>query len=283
MALKVAVVTGANKGIGFAIVKNLCEQFEGIVYLTARDVNRGKNAVADLNKLGLKPEFHQLDIDDENSISAFANFIKGKHGGLDVLVNNAGIAFKTNATEPIGFQAEITLKTNFFSLINVCNILFPLLRPHARVVNISSVCGFLQQIPGDNFKKKLASTDLQLSELVHLMNDFIESAKKGDHAAKGWPNSTYVVSKVGVSALTRIQHREFLADSREDLVINHVHPGYVDTDMSSHKGPLTPEQGADAPTYLALLPKGTTSPRGDYVWYNRQIVDWVNGPLPSAY
>lgn len=281
MASKIAIVTGGNKGIGYGIVRNLCEKFNGIVYLTARDEGRGKDAVEALNKLGLKPEFHQLDIDDVASISAFANFIKEKHGGIDVLVNNAAIAFKHDATEPFGVQAEITLKTNFFSLINVCNALFPLLRPHARVVNLSSSAGFLHRIPGEHLRKKFANPDIQLSELVQLMNDFIEAAKKGDYSEKGWPGSTYVVSKVGVSTLTRIQHREFLADSREDIVINHVHPGYVDTDMTSHKGPLTIEQGADAPTYLALLPEGTTSPRGDYIWHTREIVDWVNGPTPA--
>ena len=63
----------------------------------------------------------------------------------------------------------------------------------------------------------------------------LRGAKDGTFRQKGWPGSTYVVSKVGVSALTRIQHRAFLADSREDIVVNSCHPGYVDTDMTSHK------------------------------------------------
>jgi carbonyl reductase 1 len=69
------------------------------------------------------------------------------------------------------------------------------------------------------------------------------AAKSGNHKADGWPNSTYQVSKVGVSALSFIQQRAFDADPREDLVVNAVHPGYVDTDMTSHRGPLTIEQG----------------------------------------
>ena len=72
---------------------------------------------------------------------------------------------------------------------------------------------------------------------------FFRAAKKGDHLQKGWPNSCYVVSKVGVSALTIIQQRELDKDSREDLVVNCVHPGYVDTDMTSHTGNLTIEEG----------------------------------------
>lgn len=72
---------------------------------------------------------------------------------------------------------------------------------------------------------------------------FFRAAKNGDHSTKGWPNSAYIVSKVGVSALTFIQQRQLDEDPREDLVINCVHPGYVDTDMTSHLGPLTIEEG----------------------------------------
>lgn len=90
----VAVVTGGNKGIGLAIVRALCKQFSGDVYLTAREAGRGQAAVAELQKEGLKPLFHQLDINDLQSIRALRDFLKEKYGGLNVLVNNAGIAFK---------------------------------------------------------------------------------------------------------------------------------------------------------------------------------------------
>lgn len=273
---RIAVVTGGNKGIGYAIVKGLCEKFDGIVYLTARDVGRGKAAVEQLNKLSLKPEFHRLDIDDEESIKTFAKFLKEKHGGLDVLVNNAAIAFKCDAPEPVGYQAEVTLKTNYFSLLNVCNILFPLLRPHARVVNLSSSCGHLLQIPSEELRKQFSDPNLTVEKLNSLMHSFIEAAKHGDHLSKGWPNSTYVVSKVGVSALTIIQQREFDKDPREDIIVNSVHPGYVDTDMSSHKGPLTIEEGAHAPLILALLPPNVKEPRGAYVWKNGKPVEWTS-------
>ena len=67
------------------------------------------------------------------------------------------------------------------------------------------------------------------------------------------------------------------------MVVNCVHPGYVDTDMTSHKGILTIEQGAAAPSWLALLPADADGPKGAYVWHDKQIVDWVNGPMPAAY
>ena len=71
------------------------------------------------------------------------------------------------------------------------------------------------------------------------MTNFVETAEAGTHSEAGWPSSTYFVSKIGWSALSRIQQREMAADPRADIVVNHVHPGYVDTDMTSHKGPLT--------------------------------------------
>lgn len=279
---RVAVVTGGNKGIGYAIVKGLCEKFDGTVYLTARDAGRGKAAVEQLNKLSLKPEFHQLDIENDESIHKFAQFLKEKYGGLDVLVNNAAIAFKNAATEPFGYQAEVTIKTNYFSLVNTCNILFPLLRPHARVVNVSSSAGHLLRIPSKELREKFSNPSLTVEQLSSVMNDFVQAAKNGDHVAKGWPNSAYSVSKVGVSALTFIQQRQFDKDPREDLVVNSVHPGYVDTDMTSHQGHLTIEEGAVAPLICALLPPNVKKPRGAYVWRNGEPVDW-KAPLKEAY
>ncbi|XP_075537402.1 carbonyl reductase [NADPH] 1-like isoform X2 [Dermacentor variabilis] len=267
-------VTGGNKGIGFSIVKFLCQRFDGDVFLTARDETRGKAAVAELNKQLLHPKFHQLDIDDLDSIKRLRDFLKRTYGGLDVLVNNAGIAFKVSSTAPFAEQAEVTVKTNFFGTLNVCKELFPLLRPHARVVNLSSVCGMLKRIPGDEVKRRLKNPDITLEELCGLMKEFVQAAKEGKNDEKGWGHSAYNASKVGITVLSFIQQREFNADPREDLVVNAVHPGYVDTDMTSHKGPLTPDQGADAPTYLALLPPNIKSPKGEFVWNDRTVTPW---------
>lgn len=88
---RVALVTGANKGIGFAITRDLCRKFPGDVVLTARDEARGRAAVQQLQAEGLSPRFHQLDIDNPQSICALRDFLRKEYGGLDVLVNNAGI------------------------------------------------------------------------------------------------------------------------------------------------------------------------------------------------
>lgn len=93
---KVALVTGSNKGIGLAVVRALCKEFTGHVYLTSRDVGRGTAAVENLKAEGLKPSFHQLEITDSESVRAARDYFQEYYGGVDVLVNNAAIAFKSN-------------------------------------------------------------------------------------------------------------------------------------------------------------------------------------------
>uniref|UniRef100_A0A2H1VYG7 carbonyl reductase (NADPH) n=1 Tax=Spodoptera frugiperda TaxID=7108 RepID=A0A2H1VYG7_SPOFR len=272
---KVAVVTGSNKGIGFAIVRGLCKRFDGVVYLTSRDVERGKKAVADLEKEGLHPKFHQLDVTEKKSIETFRDYLKSTYGGIDILVNNAAIAFKSAAPEPVSVQAKETLFVNYFSLVSTCDILFPILRRGARVVNISSSAGHLSNIPSKELRERFKDEKLTVEELSKLMQQFVDATEKGTHA-KEWGNSTYAVSKVGVTALTNIQQR-LLSD--RDIKVNSVHPGYVSTDMSSHKGPLSIDEGAIAPLYLAL--DAPDSVKGQYMWFNKDIVCW-DGEKPQG-
>ncbi len=167
----VAIVTGGNKGIGFGICKGLSRKFNGDVYLTARSEERGKAALADLKKQGFKVHFHQLDIDDPDSVKRLRDFMKEKYGGIDILVNNAAIFINTETSaEPIGVQAEKICRTNYWSTKNVCDTLFPLLRSGARVVNVSSAAGLLQRLPESEVKKKLKSSGkgLTVIEVNHI-------------------------------------------------------------------------------------------------------------------
>jgi len=287
---RVAVVTGSNKGLGLSIVKNLCSNFDGDVYLTSRNAARGAEAVEELNKLGLNPKFHELDIDDEASVLKLRDYLKATYGGLDVLVNNAAIAFFNADFGCTVEESVATLRTNFFSTHRACNILFPILRPHARVVNISSCLGHLSMIRGTGkaameLKEKLSSRNLTEEELCQMMQNYVNAVKRGDEGIYGWPTlvtPSYIVSKIGVSALTRIQQRQFDQDSREDIVVNSIHPGYIQTDMSGKMGDKTPDQAAVAPSWLATLPENVEAPKGDYVWFSKRIVDWIHGPMPEC-
>ncbi|XP_060090260.1 carbonyl reductase [NADPH] 1-like [Heteronotia binoei] len=271
----VAVVTGANKGIGFAIVRSLCKQFSGDVYLTARDAERGKAAVAELQAEGLKPLFHQLDINDLQSIRSLRDFLKEKYGGLNVLVNNAGIAFKVADTTPFATQVEVTLRTNFFALKDVCTELLPLLKPNARVVNVSSVAS-VRALAGCSqaLQQKFRSDTITEEELVKLMKKFVEDTKKGVHEKEGWPNTAYGVSKIGVTVLSRIQ-AQLLNQTRQldGILLNACCPGWVRTDMAGPNAPKTPDEGAETPVYLALLPLGADKPHGQFV-HEKKVQPW---------
>uniref|UniRef100_A0A671WT66 carbonyl reductase (NADPH) n=1 Tax=Sparus aurata TaxID=8175 RepID=A0A671WT66_SPAAU len=257
MATKVVIVTGGNKGIGLAIVRALCKQFQGDVYLTARDVGRGEEAVKSLSSEGLKPMFHQLDINDVNSITTAAAFFKQKYGGVDVLVSNAGILFKMADTAPFAVQAEVTLKTNFFATRDMLTHFLPLIKAGGRVVNVSSLGGSTALNKcSPALQERFRSEDITEEELVGLMEQFVEKAKKGEHKDAGWPETAYGVSKTGLT-----------------ILCNACCPGWVRTDMTGQEATKSPDEGAITPVYLALLPAGATEPHGKFV-SDKEVQPW---------
>lgn len=269
---KVAVVTGANKGIGYAIVKRLCKDFPGTVVLTARDEQRGQEAVDKLSKEGCFPKFHQLDIISLESIQKFKKFLEEQYGGLDILINNAGIAYKVASTAPFTEQVEVTLRTNFQGTLDVCHALFPLLKPHARVVNVSSMASKLSQV-SEEWQNKFRSPTLTEEELISLLDQFVKDVKDGVHKEKGWSNSAYGTSKIGVTALSKIQARALSQDPREDILLNACCPGWVRTDMAGPRATKSPDQGAETPVYLALLPPNAGAPHGEFV-SEKKVQQW---------
>ncbi|KAK0046293.1 carbonyl reductase [NADPH] 1 [Biomphalaria pfeifferi] len=275
MARRVAVVTGSNKGIGFAIVRALCKQFDGDVILTARDEGRGQAAVKALQGEGLQPKFQPLDIDDHNSVIRLRDFLQQTYDGLDILVNNAAILFHDESL-PYGKRAKEVIKTNYFSNLDVCNVLFPILRPHARVVNLSSV---MSQIGlngcSEALRARFTDPTISIEELSSLMQRFVDLSQDGKQDEAGYFSSYhgYAMSKIGVTVMSMIQQRELDKAGAEDIVVNACCPGYVDTDMSEHKGFLTIDQGAESPIYCALLPPNVSSPRGKFI-SQKNIVEW---------
>jgi len=271
---KVAVVTGSNKGIGLAIVRSLCKKYEGHVYLTSRNEERGKEAIKLLESEGLSPKFHQLDIDDKASIEKLRDYMVSAYNGVDVLINNAGIAFKGADTTPFGTQAEVTIRTNYFSTLDASNILVPIVKSSGRVVNVSSMTS------ASNIKKcspelqqLFRSTTITEDQLSEKMNEFIKCAKEGTHQNAGYPNTAYGVSKIGVTVMTFIHARRLKEQGKNDILLNCCCPGWVRTDMAGPKAPKTPDEGAETPVYLALLPQGSAGPHGKYL-SDKTVHEW---------
>ena len=141
MSPRVFVVTGGNKGIGKSIVKLLLQdRTEKIVYLTSRNEELGQKSVKDLqDSYGLKANCFPLDITKLATINKLKEYLVEKYGGLDVLVNNAGMAYKGSSTAPFSEQAVVTNECNFYGTLTVCEELFPILKQNAKVVHVSSM------------------------------------------------------------------------------------------------------------------------------------------------
>ncbi|CAG0880640.1 unnamed protein product [Cyprideis torosa] len=290
MLPRIAVVTGANRGIGLKTVEAL-SRIKGdgwLVYLTSRNEESGQRALENLRLKNCR--FYRLDVTDSQSIFDFADHLRKEYGGVDILVNNAGMAFSPKSTLSLAQRAQQAVATNYFGTMNVTAALFPLLRPHSRVVNMSSSAGHLQRIPSMELKQKLASDSLTVKELSSLMQEFVDACQNPESVRDVWGEFPYVVSKVGVAALSRIQQRVFDKDPRPDMIVNHVHPGYVDTQLFRlyHEGtdisarrPRPPEEGCKSCVFAATIPENAGSPKGEFIWSDCSLVDWVKGPLPT--
>ncbi|CAH2988824.1 unnamed protein product [Chilo suppressalis] len=272
METKVAVVTGANKGIGFEIVKGLCQKFNGTVFLTARNEERGLQAVKKLEELDLHPKFHQLDVTSEESLEKFATHISRNYSGINVLINNAGSLDYDKSVSTYD-EAKKLIDTNFMSLLSVSKILYPLLRDDARIINLSSDWGLLSNIRKQVWLDTLVKDNLTVDEIKDFVNDFLQAAKNGKNAFVSFAGhyGDYKVSKVALSALTFVQQRQF-NEQGKNISINCVHPGFVKTDMTNGMGDFSPERGARAPLYLAL--EAPQSLKGTFVWHDCHQVNW---------
>ncbi|KAI9399831.1 hypothetical protein POPTR_002G156600v4 [Populus trichocarpa] len=292
-----AVVTGANKGIGYEICRQLASN--GIlVVLTARDEKRGLEAVQNLKDSGISDDlviYHQLDVVDPDSIVSLAEFVKNNFGKLDILVNNAGIggvaleadafqrAFEQAGEFPSGEQvwaeigtqnyemAEQCVKTNYYGARGMAEALAPLLQlsDSPRIVNVSSMLGLLKNIPNEWAKELLNDVEnLNEDRLDEVVNGFLKDFKEDLLGSKGWPTylSAYIVAKAAMSAYTRI-----LAKKYPSFCVNCLCPGHCKTDITTNIGPFTAAEGAENAVRLALLPDG--GPSG-FFFYQKEMLPY---------
>lgn len=212
--MRIAVVTGGNRGIGIQVVRQLAERNFAVV-LGARDPGKGAAAAHTLDPSGERVLPHQLDVADDASVGALATWIERELGRVDVLVNNAAILYDTwarGADVDLGTVHE-ALETNLFGAWRMCQALLPALRRsrHGRIVNVSSEGGSL--------------------------------------ASMGGGTPAYSVSKAALNALTRVLAGELRQDR---ILVNSICPGWTATDMGGGGRPV--EEGAASVVWGALLP-----------------------------
>ncbi|XP_046559757.1 carbonyl reductase [NADPH] 3-like [Haliotis rubra] len=276
---KVAVVTGGNRGIGISLVRNLCQTFDGAVYLTARSEERGKKAVQDLKAEGLNPCFHQLDIDSRDSICDFAKYLKETYGGVNVVIANGSVSYEKNSPVPLSEQSEGYIRVNNIGNANLYQALEPLLRQDGRYVIVSSGFGRLSKIP-QKLRPKFQTENKSIDQLNCVLNEYVTSTKDGSFKEKGWPDWPNVVSKLGLVALTRIIVRNLKGNPRR-LLVNASCPGWTVTDaarsfldergMFGNVKAKHPDEAAVDMIWLATLPPGTTSPHGELIQYRKVL------------
>ncbi|MEV5753674.1 SDR family oxidoreductase [Actinoallomurus sp. NPDC052308] len=218
------LITGANKGLGFETARRLIETGH-TVYVGARDAHRGR---AEAERLGAR--FVQLDVTDEDSVKAAAEFVRADAGRLDVLVNNAGIV---GARKPVGevtgSDMLTTYDTNVFGVVRVTHAFLPLLEASDApvVVNVSSGLGSLA-----------ATADPSRVEFRVTLLDY---------------NS----SKTALVMVTSQYAKAFPA-----IRFNAVDPGYTATDLNGHQGTQTVEEGAEIIVRMASI--GADGPTGGF-------------------
>jgi NAD(P)-dependent dehydrogenase (short-subunit alcohol dehydrogenase family) len=231
----IALVTGANKGVGLATARQLA-QLGMTVHLGSRDPARGAEAAAQLAAEGVVAHPLEIDIADDASVAKAAAVLAAEHGRLDVLVNNAGTLTRKPALTVTADDMRPEFETNVFGLVRVMHAMLPLLRRSAaaRVVNVSSTSAV-----------------------------FANTADPATMFAQSHESFAYAAAKAAVNMLTLKYANAFRADPElAQAKVNAVTPGYVATDLNAFQGVRTIDEGARASVQLATI--GPDGPSGGF-------------------
>jgi NAD(P)-dependent dehydrogenase (short-subunit alcohol dehydrogenase family) len=231
---KIALITGANKGLGFEVARQLGRNGVTVV-VSSRDEAKGKEAAEKLKAEGIDAHAVKLEVTNAEDVAALPGFFERNFGRLDILINNAGInADASGDQSPDAFRR--TYETNVIAPWFLTQALLPLLKasPAGRIVNHSSILGSIASI------KEMGETTMP----------------------------AYNSSKAALNMLTVMQAAA-LGGSR--VKVNAAHPGWVKTDMGGPNAPMGIEDGAKTAVRLALLPDN--GPTGGY-FHMDQTLPW---------
>jgi carbonyl reductase 1 len=255
---RTAVVTGANQGLGFALVEGLAQRLEpdDVVYLTGRDAGRVADASQRVSGARAEVRSRVLDVRDARAVSTFASEIDTAHGGVDIVFSNhyARVLPTDSPDEIVGGYVD----TNNFGTTRVLRAFAPILRDDGRLLVVASALGTLTHLP-ERLYGRFDTDAMTLDDVDATVAAWRDAVVAGRAAAEGWPEFINIPSKVGQVAAVRVLARERRdADARHDTLIAAACPGMIDTgasrpwfDMSNAQ---TPAQAAVALLDLALDP-----------------------------
>ncbi|KAK3101374.1 hypothetical protein FSP39_003079 [Pinctada imbricata] len=284
MAKKVAIVTGANRGLGLEILRQLLqsEKFQGDVYLTSRMTDKGREAAKTLEQYGLNPCFHELDITQPGSIRMFEEHLVSKYGGVDIIINNAAVTYTKEEKVPLFRQAQLSMGTDFKGTLNMCRIFWPHIRPHGRIVLLTNGYIANKNVLGSKILERLNGKDVTFHTLITLMDEYMKAVQHGLQANFGWPESPSQIAKIFIVELAKILCKNLQGDRRQNVLVNACCPGWTQTDGSkmymdddglcNGERPSSVSESAKDVVWLATLPPGTSNMNGLLVRH-RHVID----------
>lgn len=275
---RVAIVTGANQGLGFALAEGLVQRMAAgdIVYLTGRSGDRLRDAATRLTAPVADLDTHVLDVRDGAAVAAFADELRDRHGGVDIVFSNA--AARLTPETPWSELIEPFVDTNNLGTTRMLRAFSPILRPGGRLLVVASDFGTLNNLP-TSLHDRFDTDTMSLDDVDATVLAWRDAVLAGTAGAEGWPDWINIPSKVGQVAAMRVLARDRReADKRRDTLIAAVCPGLIDTaasrpwfdDMSSAQ---TPAQAATDPLRLALNPVSLDT-YGELVQFGR-VRPWL--------
>jgi carbonyl reductase 1 len=268
---RVAVVTGAEKGIGFDIAVQLgwSGHFQHIC-ATCREESQVESTVNALKvKLppGVKVCSSPLELGDTRSHADLVTTLETMYGKIDLLVNNAGMAYdESSDSTPIEQQCRDTLNVNFRGTCALTERLLPLLRrgTDPRLINVISAEGRLSQISPER-QEQFTADDLNIDRLFDYMDEYERDVEANNYILKGWGKSCYGMSELALIAATKVWAR-----NEPSITVDCCDPGFCKTDMTNQKGTRDPAEGAK----LIVTPATMENPPTGQIFSENMIASW---------
>ena len=273
---RIGVVTGTTQGLGLALAEGLARQLGSgdVVYLTGRDGDRVQAATERAPGPRAELRGQILDVRDSIAVGAFADEIRARHGGVDIVFSNAA-ARLTPGTPPAELVGPF-VDTNNLGATRMLRAFAPILRAGGRLLVVASDFGSLLRL-SPRLHKRFDTDAMTLDDIDAVMLAWRDSVVWGLAAEEGWPEWINIPSKVGQVAAVRILARERrAADSRHGALVAAVCPGLIDTAASRPwfddiSGAQTPERAALAPLRLALAPGVDPGLYGELIQFGKTI------------